>query len=767
MDSAARRLRLHITGTVQGVGFRPFLYRLAHELGLKGWVNNSPQGVILEAEGSQEQLECLLERLPREKPVHASFQSIQQESLPPVGYQTFDIKASELSGRKSTLVLPDLATCPQCRDELFDPHNRRYLYPFTNCTLCGPRFSIIHDLPYDRVNTTMSMFPMCPACQQEYENPLDRRFHAQPNACPLCGPHLELWDGTGTVLEMHHTALLQTVQLLRQGHIVAVKGLGGFHLMVDAANPEAIRQLRQRKHREEKPFALFYPTLKLIRQHYELSALEQELLTSPAAPIVLLRWRPEASAAHFARHIAPGNPYLGVMLPYTPLHHLLLHELNSPVVATSGNLTDEPICIDEYEALQRLAGIADFFLVHNRPIIRHVDDSVVREVHGQPMMIRRARGYAPLPVHVRQNLPCSLAVGGHLKNTIALSNGNNIFLSQHIGDLETLESQRAFEEVIGSIGRMYELRPLQVACDLHPDYVSTHYARRLQLPLIQVQHHHAHVVSCMAEHGLLGEQVLGVSWDGTGFGPDGTIWGGEFLISTRFEFTRFAHFRTFPLPTGDQAVKEPRRTALGLLYEAFAEEAFQMTELAPVQAFSSAELKNFQILLQRNLNCPRTSSAGRLFDAIAALLNIRQKVSFEGQAAMELEFLLQKSDQSDHLYPIAIERADAESPYIIDWKPLLQAILADLNNHAEISLIAHRFHRTLAEIIVKMAILHGERIMILSGGCFQNKFLTEMSIHRLQQEGFVPFWQRQIPCNDGGISLGQLMASAKEKAACV
>ncbi|HLF84288.1 MAG TPA: carbamoyltransferase HypF, partial [Blastocatellia bacterium] len=632
------RLRISIRGAVQGVGFRPFIYRLASKARLAGWVNNSSQGVIVEVEGSREQLQSFLLRIDREKPPRSFIQSLESSFLDPVGYTKFEIRASDDSGEKTALVLPDIAVCSDCLADVIDPMNRRYLYPFTNCTNCGPRFTIIDALPYDRPNTTMRKFDMCVDCLLEYENPLDRRFHAQPNACPICGPHIELLASDRGVLSSHHDALLEAVAAIVHGMIVAVKGLGGFHMMVDAHNDAAVRRLRYRKHREEKPLALMYPDLDSIKSDCEVSDLEQRLLLSPESPIVLLRRKPAIGnlQSGIAASVAPGNPYLGVMLPYTPLHHLLMSELGFPVVATSGNRSDEPICIDEHEALDRLKGIAEVFLVHNRPIARHVDDSIVRVMMGRELVLRRARGYAPLPVQLTQRAGPILAVGAHLKNSIAASTGNDVFISQHIGDLETREAFNAFERVIDSFKQLYELQPETVACDEHPGYLSTQFAKECGLRVVPVQHHFAHVLSCMAENRLQ-EPVLGVAWDGTGYGLDGTIWGGEFLqvpgMTPDAEddpapFQRVAHLRTFRLPGGEKAIKEPRRVAIGLLYELFGDAVFEMEELAPVRAFTPQERELLKAMLVKKFNSPVTSSAGRLFDAIASIAGLRQEVRF-------------------------------------------------------------------------------------------------------------------------------------------
>ncbi len=750
------RRRILIQGLIQGVGFRPFVYRLADELNLAGWVVNSAQGVIIEVESSSDRLDIFIARLRHELPSHAAIQSLNWQSTVPTGQTGFEIRHSNHSGAKTALILPDLATCPECLAEIFDPTNRRYRYPFTNCTHCGPRFTIIHELPYDRPSTTMSTFEMCGECQAEYNSPLDRRFHAQPNACPKCGPQLALWDKSGTILAIHDEGLLATAETIRQGKIAAVKGLGGFHLMVDARNVDAVARLRTRKHRDEKPLALMYPTLEYIKAACEVSELENKLLTSAAAPIVLLR----RTGGDIAENVAPGNPYLGVMLPYTPLHHLLLHELNFPVVATSGNLSGEPICTDEYEALERLGEIADLFLIHNRPIARHVDDSIVRVAAGRELLLRRARGYAPLPVRLAKSAPTLIAAGAHLKNTAAVTAGEQVFISQHIGDMDTAQAYDAYEHVIQDFQQLYDLHPTAVACDLHRDYRSTQYAESSGLPLIRVQHHYAHVLACMADN-YLEAPVLGVSWDGTGYGTDGTIWGGEFLLVNNRAFDRVAHLATFRLPGGDLAVKEPRRSALGLLYALFGEDI--PSDLPPMQSFSASELQLLKIALRQGINAPLTSSAGRLFDAVAALIGLCQRSSFEGQAAMELEFA-QISVKTDRCYPFAVTEITSEgavSKRILDLK--LMAIIDEWRAGVPVGEISAVFHNTLAEMIVAIAQQVGEKQVVLTGGCFQNKTLLERTIDRLLAEGLQPFWHQRVPPNDGGIALGQVMAALREQ----
>jgi hydrogenase maturation protein HypF len=748
------RLRITIRGAVQGVGFRPFIYRLATGFGLNGWVNNSPKGVFIEVEGSSEKLEKFLLHIETDKPPRSSIQSLESVYLDPVGYKRFEIKPSEKSGKKIALVLPDITTCPDCIKEIFDPLNRRYQYPFTNCTNCGPRFSIIEALPYDRANTTMKKFKMCHLCQAEYDDPLDRRFHAQPNACPVCGPHLELWNPEGKVLASRHQALLQAAEVIRKGKIVAVKGIGGFHLMVDARNDKAVVRLRKLKGREEKPLALMYPSLKLIKKNCVVTELEARLLLSPESPVVLLKHL----SSDIAQSIAPGNPNLGIMLPYTPLHHLLMSELGFPVVATSGNISDEPICIDESEALKRLDGIADLFLVHNRPIARHVDDSIVRVVMNRELVMRRARGYAPLPIHLKESLPKVLAVGAHLKNAIAIAIGNDVFVSQHIGDLDTGPAFDAFNRVIKSFEKLYEFKPEKVICDSHPDYASTRFAEKLGLPVIHVQHHYAHALSVMAENELSGK-VLSVSWDGTGYGLDQTIWGGEFLKINESGFELAAHLRTFRLPGGEAAIKEPRRSALGLLYEIFGDEVFKMKGLAPIKEFSTHEIKIIQTMLKQKVNSPIASSAGRLFDAVASIIGLRQKMRFEGQAAMELEFALD-SIKSDVDYPFLLSppKEKTKGAIIIDWSPMILAILKDKERKVPVGKISAKLHNSLVEIIVAVAKRIGEERVVLTGGCFQNKYLTERAIIRLRKNGFRPYWHQRVPPNDGGIALGQALA---------
>ena len=764
------RLKLTICGVVQGVGFRPFVHRLAKELALAGRISNSPQGVSIEVEGSRESLERFSCRLTAEKPPLSRIQSCEAAWLEAVGFHDFQISKSETDGLKTALLPPDIATCPDCLRELFNPRNRRYRYPFANCTNCGPRFSIINALPYDRANTSMSAFKMCPACQREYDNPNNRRFHAQPNACPVCGPQLELWSASGEAVFGGNEALLAAAQAIRRGRIVAVKGIGGFHLMADASNDEAVQLLRKRKSREEKPFALLFPSIETVQQLCELSDTEKQLLLSPAAPIVLLKKRPQLGIdpgeLHIASAVAPGNPNLGVMLPSNPLHHLLMKELNFPVVATSGNLSDEPICTDEHDALERLRDIADLFLVHNRPIVRHMDDSIVRVLVGREMVLRRARGYAPLPVEIQPSdgtVHNILAVGAHLKNSVALATGKQVFISQHIGDLETEEASQAFRCVVADLPNLYDAKPDVIASDMHPDYFSTHVAGEISqaknAPCMAVQHHVAHVLSCIAENEVE-LPALGVAWDGTGYGTDGTIWGGEFFLVTANQVERVAHLRPFRLPGGDAAVKEPRRVALGLLYEMFGDAIFTRTSVPTIFAFTESELQLVHTTLQRGLNAPYTTSMGRLFDAVASLTGLRQQMRFEGQAAMELEFALEAS-ASDASYTLLSEHGRdgwEQSPIVLDWQPMIEALLADVRHGLNAADISAKFHNALVRTITGVAIRLGQKRVVLSGGCFQNRYLTEQTAQRLRNKGFQAYLHHQVPPNDGGIALGQIFA---------
>ncbi len=774
---AEQRLCLTIHGAVQGVGFRPFIYRLATRLDLKGWVNNSAQGVELEVEGHAQLLDSFLAHLKSNPPPRAVIETIAYTFHDSVGYSSFEIRTSS-EGAKKTLILPDIATCADCLRELFDPCDRRYRYPFTNCTHCGPRYSIIQALPYDRQNTTMRHFKMCPDCQSEYTNPLSRRFHAQPNACPTCGPQVKLWDQDGEVRREDDPIAL-SAEAIRQGKVLAVKGLGGFHLMVDARNSVAVERLRERKHRPDQPFALMYPSLEQVRQDCEMSDVEEELLRSHTAPIVLLKRKRTNSARidlknNIVDAVAPGSPHLGIMLPYTPLHHLLMADLQFPIVATSGNPSGTPICCDEDQALQHLKGLADLYLVHNRPIQHPTDDSIIQVINNQPQIRRRARGYAPLPITPSLHpptqpstlkLPTILAVGAHLKNTIALSLDDLIFLSPHLGDLGTLLSLERFDQTIRDFLQLYDGQPDIIACDAHPDYASTQAAQALaqawQVPVISVQHHYAHVLACMAEHHLEAP-ALGIAWDGSGYGLDGTLWGGEFLQITPEGFERVGYLRPFQLPGGEKAIQEPRRTALGVLYSVLGK-AIEQEQLASIQAFSPQSLKLLYKMLNRQVNTPMTSSVGRLFDAIASLTNKVQISSYEGQAAIALESVLAGFETEEH-YPFQISSV---FPLIVDWVPMLTAILEEIAIGSEVGFISSKFHNTLVEIIINVSHRVGEPRVVLTGGCFQNRYLSERTIGRLRAENFQPYWHQQIPSYDGCIALGQVMAIQRNQTSSI
>ncbi len=700
-----RRLHITLAGTVQGTGFRPFLFRLATELNLTGWVRNSSAGLTVEVEG--ERTHEFLQRLDSGMPAAAVVLSREVSELAPAGYSHFEIRSSDDSDVKATGILPDLATCPECLAELGDPDGRRGGYAFTNCTLCGPRYTIVRDIPYDRPNTTMAAFIMCEQCRSEYGNPRDRRFHAQPIACPACGPKL---DGA--------------IPSLAGGRIVALKGIGGFQLLVDGRDEQAVERLRRLKHRDEKPFALMLPDAAAVRAVCKVSEQEEALLRSAAAPIVLLRPK---EANGIAPSVAKSSPYLGVMLPCSPLHHLLMQANPFPVVATSGNRSDEPIATANDEARVRLAGIADEFLTHDRAIARACDDSVARISRGHAMVLRRARGYAPLPVPAGRELPPVLAVGAHLKNTVAIAIGRQVYLSQHIGDLDTLEARQSFERAIDDLCRLYSFAPEAVVCDLHPDYASTIWARQSGLPLIAVQHHHAHAAACAAENDVRGT-YLAVIWDGTGYGLDGTIWGGEFFLCEAGRFERIAHLRPFQLPGGEAAIREGWRAAAAL------------TGDGPATLLR---------MMERGLHSPQTTSVGRLFDAVASLCGVARESHFEGQAAMLLEREI-GSLETRESYPLP----DG------DWRPLIDALLEDVHSSIPRARIAARFHNALAGWIVDVAERSTAGQVVLSGGCFQNRYLEERAVELLEAKGIRVFTHQRVPPNDGGIALGQAILAA-------
>lgn len=727
------RYHLHLTGVVQGVGFRPWVYRHAHELSLTGAVRNDAAGLSIDIEGAPEACDAFQLRLENEPPPHARIRGQHAEKRLAEHADEFCILPSDCDEPLSqgAGVMPDIAPCTDCLHDILNPDDRRYRYPFTNCTQCGPRYTIIDRLPYDRAHTSMAAFPLCPECQAEYESPDDRRFHAQPTACPVCGPQLCAGDMTGD------DALQYAETVIREGGIAAVKGLGGFHLICDARSRRAVETLRMRKWRPAKPFALMCRDLKQVETLAHISEAERTLLQSPEAPIVLVLKRADS---RLTLNVAPNVNLLGVMLPSTPLHHLLARDLDVPLVATSGNRTDEPICIDNEEAQRDLVDIADVILEHDRAIRRAADDSIFRVMHGVPVCIRNARGTAPLSLDSESVDQVLLAVGGRQKNAIALQRGSEIILGPYLGQLDNPKAYRRFEQRVEELPRLYAMLPERAVCDLHPDDEAAQFAREQVDALVCVQHHHAHVVSCMVEHGLAGE-VLGVSWDGTGYGGDGTVWGGEFLQSTRADFQRVGHLRPFPLPGGEAAVREPLRCALGICHAA--------GWPAEVMGIDASRWDVLQQMLEHSLNCPLTTSAGRLFDAVAGLLVSYQRQSFEGEAAMQLESLIRPHDE---LLPLG------DDP--LDWAVPVYALI---QARETLSWKATAFHNTLAEMIVRVA----ERVelprVILTGGCFQNAYLTERTAGRLQQAGFDVYQHQQVPSNDGGLAVGQIAIAAAMK----
>ncbi len=752
------RVKIAIRGAVQGVGFRPFIFRLASEMDIKGFIRNDSTGVFIEGEENKQILDLFIERIRKEKPAMAFIAGFEYSFLDPLGYTNFRINESRRTDEISAFILPDIALCPDCLREMNDPNDRRYLYPFINCTNCGPRFSIIEALPYDRKSTTMKVFKMCDKCRKEYENPKDRRYHAQPIACPDCGPHVELWNSKGNKISKHNDAIRQAAELIIHGEIIAFKGIGGFQLIANAYDDSAVEKLRQRKLRVDKPFAIMAPDINSVKEICYVNTQEDMLLQSSESPIVLLK-RKYSDGKVPSELVAPGNPELGVMLPYSPLHYLLMQYLYIPIIATSANISEEPMCIDEYEALERLSVIADYFLVHNRQIKRHVDDSVVRIVNGRVMVIRRARGYAPLPVEFGENGTTHkndkkhiLAVGGQLKNSIALKTGSNIFISQHVGDLSTQEANKAFERIINDFKLLYKSEPELIAADLHPDYYSTRYAKSFNGKCKTVQHHIAHIASCKAENHVKGD-ALGIAWDGTGYGIDGTVWGGEFFRCSDDSCIHAGSFLQFPLPGGEQAIKEPRRSALGMLYKMFGEFIFSNKFHLISGNFNSQEIKILKRMMEENFNCPLTSSVGRIFDGVASILNLKQKANYEGQAAMMLEFAANQNIKESYNFKL-----NGSKFLIVDWQAIVDGILNDLGNNISVSIISSKFHNTLVEIILSSAKYFGEEKIILSGGCFQNAFLLERTIKHLEENNFHVYWHQRVPTNDGGIALGQIAA---------
>ncbi len=782
--STIQRQKILIQGIVQGVGFRPFVYGQALSRGLVGFVCNDSQGVTIEIEGSSEALDDFQQALHTKLPPLAHIDTLVTEPLQPLHEANFVIAHSSIGSERNALISPDVATCDDCLYELLDPTNRRYRYPFINCTNCGPRFTIVQDVPYDRSKTTMQVFPLCPACQMEYDDPLNRRFHAQPNACPVCGPQVQLLMGAKDVINLQpegsspelSDSISLAAQYLANGAILAIKGLGGYHLACDALNGEAVQRLRQRKHRDAKPFALMTPDIATVRQLCSVSEAEAALLQSRRRPIVLLKQLKDNLIGTMAPAVAPAYDTLGIMLPYTPLHTLLLQAFAEAcgtgrpavLVMTSGNLSDEPIAYQDDDAQQRLSSIADGMLSHNREIYMRCDDSVMRIVVDGEQFLRRSRGYAPEPIPLAFDLPIPLlACGGHLKNTFCLGKGRHAFVSHHIGDLENLETLTSFREGIEHFERLFAIYPEAVVYDLHPEYLATKYALDTDIPRkIGVQHHHAHIASVMAEHGIT-EPVIGVAADGTGYGTDGAVWGCEIMAADLQGFERLAHLRYIPLPGGEQAVRQPWRMAATYLSQAFGE-AFLDIDIPFVRQLDRSKWHMLSQMIVRGINSPPTSSLGRLFDAVAALLGLPVGVNtqlYEGQAAIELEIQAAQCMQQES-YPFSIEVGGDQIPALLDVAPMIHAIVSDIQQEVPVAIIANRFHRSIANLLANICDetrkKTGLNIVALSGGVFQNRQLLEQLLALLEDMHFQVYINRRVPSNDGGLCLGQIAIAAAQ-----
>jgi len=750
-----RSLRIQVAGVVQGVGFRPFVYRIANDYGISGRVSNNTQGVDILATGDGDSLFLFLKALKDEAPPAAVVERVDVTSSEELAGGPFQIVASDAGGSRQVLISPDLATCDDCVRELFDEGDRRYRYPFINCTNCGPRFTIIRDTPYDRPLTSMSTFEMCPECGAEYADPSDRRFHAQPNACPACGPRAWLTDRTGTRIEGEAAA--EAARLLNEGAIVAIKGLGGFHLACDATDDEVVARLRERKRRYGKPLAVMVSGVEEARSICEVSDAEERLLTGPRRPIVLLK---EKEGSTLSREVAGGLDRQGVFLPYTPLHHLVLVAAGRPLVMTSGNISSEPIAIDNDEAISRLADIADYFLLHDRDILVRYDDSVSRILAGAEYPVRRARGYAPYPIRITPPADVQvLALGAELKNTFCLLRGEQAFMGQHIGDMESAGEVEHFEEALAAVTRLFSLEPEVVAHDLHPDYLTTQMAPEFGLPMVGVQHHHAHIVSCLADNAEQGE-VIGVAWDGTGYGTDGTVWGGEFLVCDETSFRRAAHLYRYPMPGADACIYRLYRMVYGIMSELFEDEETAMERLRDRFKIEDAEASSLVFQLKNKVNTPITSSAGRLFDVAAALIGLRSEAAYDGQAACELEAVAR--DTREYYNFILNRGAD---PWVVDTRPVFREMLIDIDSGKSPAEVAGKFHATMALAIIEtceaLAEDTGLARVALSGGVFQNEMLATWAVDGLTADGLAVMVHGRVPCNDGGVSLGQAVAAAR------
>ncbi|NOZ20139.1 MAG: carbamoyltransferase HypF [Planctomycetes bacterium] len=744
------RRRIAVKGIVQGVGFRPTVYRLAHVHGLAGWVLNDSAGVKIEVEGDAKEIDGFIEDLKTNPPPLSQITGLSAEDIPVQGEDEFVIKPSDDTERRSGLISPDVATCEDCRREMFNRRDRRYRYPFINCTNCGPRYTIIRTIPYDRPKTTMAHFEMCSRCSREYHDPANRRFHAQPNACPDCGPSLTLLNASGGLVRTKDP-VGEAALLLHSGKVVAVKGIGGFHLAADAANEGAVRRLRERKRREEKPFAVMSRSPDKIREYAVISDEEEELLSSWQRPIVLLR---KTKRHAIAPSVAPRSKFFGVMLPYSPVHHLLLAEDVLALVMTSGNPADEPITADNTEALKRLEGIADAFLVHDRDICVRTDDSVARVQRGTRLLMRRARGYVPAPIALKDGGPIVLGVGAELRNTVCIARGDEAFLSQHIGDVKKFHTLRYLEKIVEHMKKILEVEPEAIAHDLHPDYFSTRYAReRAGVKLIGIQHHHAHIASCLAEHRL-DKDVIGLSFDGLGYGTDGRIWGGEFLVADTANFRRIGHFKYVRMPGGDVAVEKPPRMALSLLLDAF-DGDLKAAGIPMLDQFKKTDLKLLVTILQGGINTPKTSSLGRLFDAVSAMLGVCNEASYEGQPAIELEGIADEVCTESYDFMISPNGSALQ----VDMAPAIRQIVRDIRDGVDRAAIAGRFHNTIVNVSLEMCLRIREKYSLdtvaFSGGVFQNLLLAERLASELTRSGFEVLQHHHVPPNDGGLSLGQ------------
>lgn len=764
------RIRIQIAGTVQGVGFRPFVYNLANKYNLKGFCLNDSRGVLIEVQG--ELIDRFIEEIKTSPPPLSRIEGLTSQMLAGSElYKDFSIRESVSHEGNFTFVSPDIATCQDCLKELFDPMDRRYHYPFANCTNCGPRYSITKNIPYDRSNTTMAHFTMCEVCESEYYDPANRRFHAQPNACPVCGPQLMLLNNEGLTVQTQDP--ISTVcTLLHDGKIVAVKGLGGYHLACDALNSKSVSLLRKRKYREDKPFAVMMESIETVNKFCFVNVKEETLLLSIQRPIVLLRKKSDCAIPH---NIAPDNLYLGVMLPYTPLHHLIIKESGLPLVMTSGNVSDEPIAYKDTEALERLKGIADYFLVHNREIFMRCDDSVLKLIEDEEMIIRRSRGYAPFPLRLQYTFSKPiLACGAFLKNTFCLARGNHAFLSHHIGDLENTETLHSYEIAIEHYKRLFSIEPEVIAYDLHPEYISTKYAlvQRDDMFKIGVQHHHAHIVSCMAENGIH-HKMIGVAFDGLGYGDDGNFWGGEFFIADLSGYQRAGHLDYVPMPGGEQAIKEPWRMAISYLYHMYGND-IHMLRLFNTTNFIEEKNDKLEILikmLSRKINSPLTSSMGRLFDGVASLLDLQHSVNYEGQAAVKLESIADERETGHYPFDINTNAgAHSNMPIIIQWQPVIKHIIEDMQHRIASSIISARFHNSIVEMVVPVCTMlrdsKGINDVVLSGGVFQNNFLLRYLVKKLKLQGFTVYSHKKVPCNDGGLSLGQAVIASERFKTC-